>query len=197
MRHLILALLLAASASFAQTATAITGQGIVTEQRIGWGASMSQSLYVTSTGFFRDSGAAGNRVAFDTSTSSVGGPGACSQTIVMRTGSGIVPQSYSQTSLRMRATDPVQAGIQVYLAFRWRNPATSDSGWVIPSRNRVYDSSYVYMTLTSPTLTTSYQTWWMNGFAAGQDVRVCVARTASGPGAADTVALSNNWWRAW
>ncbi len=194
MKGIIAAVLLCAATLFAADAT-IVGQGPVVEQRIGWGASMSSSLYVTSTGYMRDS--TGGRVAFDTSIASVGAAGACTQSIVIRSGTGVVPQAYGRLSLRIRATDVAQAGVQVYLAFRDRTPTGTDTGWVVPLRNRVYDSSYVYMTLTQPTLTTGFQTWWMNGFVAGQDVRVCVARSGTGPSTGDTVVFNNNWLRAW
>ncbi len=196
MRHLILAVLLAAGATFAQTATAITGQGIVTEQRVGWGASMSSSLYVLSNKYMRDS--ASTRVTVDTSLASVGGAGACTQIIILRTGSAVTPQLRCELSYKVRATDTAEDGFSLYLATRYRTPVGTDSGWALPGKQYLWDSSQVYLTHTRPQTTTSNSTRFVNFYLSGQDARVCVQRTSSGgPGANDTIAFNNNWLRCW
>ncbi len=174
------------------------GQKVVTESQILWGAGVgSPTLYISgATGFMRDS--AGTRKVLDTTANSVGGAGACSQTIVMRTSLGIVPQSHAELSYKVRATDTAQAGFRIYLATRYRSaPVTSDTGWAVAGRQYVYDSSQVFLTHTNPGATTSFTTRFVNFWLSGQDVRVCIERTSISPGAGDTLVFNNNWLRAW
>lgn len=195
MKRIILAVLCAATVLLAADAT-IVGQGIQTEQRIGWGASMSQSLYVLSTKYMRDS--ASTRVNVDTSVASVGSSGACSQTIVIRSGTAVTPQLRCELSYRVRATDPTEDGFNIYMATRYRTPTTGDTNWAVAGRQYVYDSSQVYLTHTNPGAVAAASTRFVNFYLSGQDARVCVNRTSSGgPGTGDTIAFNNNWLRCW
>ncbi len=197
MRHLILAIFLAASAPFAQTNVAILGQGILTENRIVWGASASQSLYILSTKYMRDSGSA--RVNMDTSLASVGGAGACTQTITIRTGSAISPQLRCELSYRVRATDATEDGFDIYIASRYKNtPTTYDTGWVLPGKAYYLDSLRVNQTHTNPGATTSFTTRLVNFYPSGNEARICMRRASTGgPGSGDTIVFNNDWLRCW
>lgn len=196
MRRLLLALFLGTSAIAAQTSSAILGQGIVTEQRIGWGTSLSSSLYITGNKYLRDS--ASTRVVVDTSVASVGGAGACAQTVVIRTGSAVTPQLRAEVSYRVRATNASASAFYLYVGTRYRTPTGTDTGWVPAGRQWLWDSTLISLTRTAPSATTTFKTSLWSLYASGQDVRVCIARASSGgPGNSDTIVFNNNWLRAW
>lgn len=195
MRQIILAALLCAASVFADDAT-LLGQKIVTEAPIGWGSSTSRTLKITSNAYLRDS--ASTFVAIDTSVASVGGAGACSNSIVIRSGSALTPQLRCELSYQVRATDVSEDGFDIYLASRYRTPAGTDSGWVLPGKNYYLDSLLVNQTHTNPGASTSYTTRLVNFYVSGQETRVCVNRASTGgPGVGDTIFFSNNWIRCW
>lgn len=186
----ILVLILAVFAGVIGAQVPIAGQQVVGVSPIYWGLNNSSSLYVTSTGYFRDS--AGVRRPFDT-TATVGvgglvpGPGACSNIYTVLTNSAIGLQSNFELSYGIRATDPAEYGVEMYFATRNRLPSGTDSTWRII--HTAWDTTRVrtWVTPKNPTATRSYRA--ANFYLSGQDVRLCVKRVAPMLGAGDTTII--------
>lgn len=196
MKRIILALVLcAAASSVAQDATLLGNKPVLAPTSPAyWGPSVSYTLYITGDKYLRDS--SGTRVVIDTTRNSVGGAGACTETIVMRTTSGITPASHISIQYRGRATDTAADGIQMYIATRWRVPTSADTNWV--TINYAYGDSVIPYTHNRSDFKTSYESRRVNFYAEGQDLRTCWARAASGgPGNNDTVEITLVSPRGW
>ncbi len=195
MKRLILAALFCVASVSAQNAT-IVGQGPTIEQNVNWGTNASKSLYITGNKYLRDSST--TRVVVDTTVYSVGGAGACSQTIVIRSGTAVTPQLRAEMSYRVRATNTGASSFYIYVGTRYRVPATADTSWIPAGRQWLWDSTLVSLTRTQSSATVAFRTSLWNFYPSGQDLRVCIARaTSGGPGNSDTLVFNNNWLRGW
>ncbi len=178
---------------FAQDAT-LLGNKPVVESRAFWGSNVGATLYITGNKYLRDS--SGTIVVVDTTRNSVGSTGACTETIVTRTGTGVTPQSHFTLAYSGRATNVSADAIYLYLATRDRVPTGTDTTWV--RTHYVYGDSIVPQTQHRSNFTTSYVRVRASFYAEGQDLRVCFARGTSGaPGNSDTVAITQVWPRGW
>lgn len=196
MKRIIIALALCAAAiSVAQQDVALVGQKEVVAGQAYWGPSVARTLFITGNKYLRDS--SGTRVVVDTTRNSVGGAGACTETIVMRTTSGITPSSHISIQYRGRSTNPAADSVTMYIATRYRVPAGVDTGWVLV--NYVYGNEVVPYSHSTGGFSASYgNPRRVNLWAEGQDLRICWARAASGgPGNSDTVAITSVWPRGW
>lgn len=196
MKRIITALVFCAAAiATAQDATLLGNKAVLDPPSPAyWGPSVARTLYITGNKYLRDS--SGTPVAFDTSRTSVGGAGACTETIVMRTTSGITPASHVSVQYRGRATNTGADSIYMYIATRWRVPAGVDTNWV--TINYVYGDSIIPYAHNRGDFTTSYNSRRVNFYAEGQDLRTCWARASSGgPGNSDTVAITLVSPRGW
>lgn len=195
MKRILVALALCAAAfAVAQDATSF-GQKEVAVGQAYWGPSISRTLYITGNKYLRDS--SGVPVVVDTARNSVGGAGACTETIKIRNSNNVTLASHISIQYRGRATNTAADSVRMYIATRYLVPTGVDSGWV--TVNYVYGNEVIPYEHRRGDFTTSYdQPQRVNLWAEGQDMRICWARTSSGgPGNSDTVAITSVWPRGW
>jgi hypothetical protein len=195
MKRIITALVFCAAATATAQDATLLGQKEVVSGQAYWGPSVARTLYITGNKYLRDS--SGTPVELDTTRNSVGGAGACTETIVMRTTSGATPSSHISIQYRGRATNTSADSVRMYIATRYRVPAGVDTGWVLTSY--VYGNEIVPSGHVRGDFATTYgNPVRVNLWAEGQDLRICWARASSGgPGNSDTVAITSVWPRGW
>lgn len=180
---LILALAVVAAAQ--SVPTPIAGQQVIGSSPMYWMPNSSARLYVTSTGYLRDS--AGTRRPVDTTLNSVGGNGACTSTFSILTNGLVGLESNFELSYGIRATDPAQYGVRMY--FATRNKAPADTTWRII--HYMWNNARVITWHVPDSVTTTRSYRAANFYLSGQDARVCVERYTPALGAGDTTVLDN------